>query len=182
MALQKFAHGANHYCNFKRTALCGENGPFHLISNPSPTPSPSPLLLSYFQFIPSGKKDQGADTFFPSEISTPPSPSEISVLQWGGGGGNIKWNGPMLCTMTKKKKTKKTLSTNFMQISKKNFSRIKKMIHTFYLEMFLALSGRSQISSFTSRGHVKLHRMPFFSHIIQRHSSQSTVGKGLFQT
>ena len=55
-----------------------------------------------------------------------------------------------------------------MYISEKKFSKIKKLTHTFYLQMFCALSGwifelkHSHFHSFFAREHAKLHRMPFF--------------------
>ena len=125
MALQKFAHGANHYCNFKRTALCGENGPFHLISNPSPPlplPAPFELLLVY----PFRKERSRCRHVLPFRnfYASLPLRNLCPSMGWGGG-GNIKWNGPMLCTMTKKN-NKKNIINKFYVDFKNNFFKDQK--------------------------------------------------------
>ena len=71
----------------------------------------------------------------------------------------------MLCTTT----TKPPSTSKFYVHFKIIFSKIKKLKHTFYLQMFCALSGRSLswntsvFSRFSSREHPKLHRLPFLS-------------------
>ena len=54
MALQKFAHGATHYCKFKRTALC-ENALHH-------DKKPPPTSKFYVDFKNNFFKDQKTET------------------------------------------------------------------------------------------------------------------------
>ena len=114
MALQKFAHGATHYCKFKHTALC-ENA------------------LHY--------------------------DNKTTI------------NKQILC--------------RFQKIF---FSKIKKLKHTFYRQIFCALSGRSLswntpvFSRFTSRVRTrKLHQLPFFSHSCASSSFKDVAPKVLWE-
>ena len=108
MALQKFAHGATHHCNFKRTALC-ENALHH---------------------------------------------DNKTIV-----------NKKILC-----------------RFKKQFFSNIKKLTHTFSLQMF----STPIFSRFTSREHTKLHRLPFFPTYVHSYHSKAqpviknTMGKGHF--
>ena len=66
---------------------------------------------------------------------------------------------------------------------KKFFSKIQKLTHTFYVQMFCALSGRylswntPVYSRFTSREHEKLHRLPFFSYACVPYHSKAQLLK-----
>ena len=86
----------------------------------------------------------------------------------------------MLCTTTTKPPSTSKFYVDFKKIF---FSKIKKLKHTFYLQMFFALSGRSLswntpvFSRFTSREHANLIGCHFFhTHGLPHHSKAQLLG------
>ena len=125
MALQKFAHGANHYCNFKRTALCGENGPFHLISNPSPPPPPPRSFWATFSLSLQERKIKVPTRSSLQKFLRLPPPQKS--LSFNGVGGIL--NGMAQCFalwQKKKKKKKKKIIKKIYVDFKKNFFKDQK--------------------------------------------------------
>ena len=126
MALQKFAHGANHYCNFKRTALCGENGPFHLISNPSPPPLPLPAPFELLLVYPFRKERSRCRHVLPFRnfYASLPLRNLCPSMGWGGGG---ILNGMAQCfALWQKKQQKKHYQQILCRFQKQFFQGSKK--------------------------------------------------------
>ena len=127
MALQKFAHGANHYCNFKRTALCGENGPFHLISNPSPPPPPPPrsFWATFSLSLQERKIKVPTRSSLQKFLRLPPPQKSLSFNGVGGGGGIL--NGMAQCfALWQKKQQKKHYQQILCRFQKQFFQGSKK--------------------------------------------------------